>query len=457
VAPNAADWAALQGAIAGELILPDSPAYERARKPAIANFDDARPQAVVRCRNARDVAEVISFAERFAVPIAPRSGGHCFAGRSSTAGIVIDVTPMRSVSVDGRVATVGAGARLSQIYDALAQEGVTIPAGCGPDVGIAGLTLGGGFGILGRTHGLTSDRLLAAEVVLADGRVVECDENHDEDLFWALRGAGGGRFGVVTSLAYRTVPEPDTTSFHLIWPHTDAVTIIDAWQAWAPAAPDELAASLLVTAAADVDRPPLVHLFGAMLGSEADSARLLDELVARAGTDPVSTAHIQLPYGEAKGYLAEHGPGDERPAYTFSKSEYFRDELPAETVAGLVQNLAEGRAAGESRVLDFTPWGGAYNRVRSDATAFAHRDARFLLKHEVLVDLAAPRAAREAREAARVWLARSWESAHPWGTGGVYPNFPEPELGDWAPTYHGANLDRLLRVKARYDPDGLLR
>ena len=119
-----------------------------------------------------------------------------------------------------------------------------------------------------------------------------------------------------------------------------------------------------------------------------------------------------------------------------------------------MENLAAGRIAGESRVLDFSPWGGAYNRVASEATAFAHRDASFLLKHEVLVDLAAPDAARKA---ARRWLARSWDYGHPWGSGGVYPNFPDPEIADWSPAYHGGGIDRLRRVKAHYDPDGLFR
>jgi FAD/FMN-containing dehydrogenase len=451
---SAPDWSALESAIAGELVLPGSPGYERARKPAIVNFHDVRPQAVALCKSATDVAEAISFAARYGLPMVPRSGGHCFAGRSSTEGIVIDVTPMRSVSVSDGVTTVGAGARLGAMYDTLDEQGLAIPAGCGPDVGIAGLTLGGGFGILGRRYGLSSDQLLEAQVVLADGRVVECDEHRHDDLFWALRGAGGCRFGVVTSLGFRTVPAPEVTSFHLVWPRTDAAAVIEAWQSWAPAAPDELAASLLLTASGDADQPPVVNLFGAMLAGEADTAPQLDELVARADADPVSTTCTQLPFRAAKRHLAEHGPGDHRPGYTFSKSEYFRRPLPAEAIAALLARLGADRHTGEARVLDFTPWGGAYNRVPTDATAFAHRDALFLLKHEVVIEAGA---ADAAREAARHWLANSWASAHPWGSGGVYPNFPDPDLDDWAAAYHGANLDRLRRVKMRYDPVGLLR
>ncbi len=466
---SAPDWGALQRAISGDVILPNSPEYDLVRKPAIASFHDVRPQAIVLCTTPADVSETISFARRSGLRPAARSGGHCFAGRSSTEGIVIDVTPMRSVSVSGGLATVGAGARLGEVYDALDEHGLTIPAGCGPSVGIAGLTLGGGLGILGRKYGLTSDHLLGAQIVLADGRVVECDEHHDQELFWALRGAGGGNFGVVTSLVFGTLPAPTATAFHLVWPHTHAVAVIDAWQAWAPTAPDELAASLLLTAADDVETPPVVNLFGAMLGTESDTAGLLDELVARAGVDPTSASRKYTSYRETKRYLAELGDvmagEDDRlgeasrgePAqegHPFSKSGFFRRPLPTEAIAALVENLLEGRVAGQSREMDFTPWGGAYNRVRADATAFVHREELFLLQHAVVVN---PDASSAEREAARCWLARSWASARPWGSGGVYPNFPDPDLKDWAHAYYGTNYDRLVRVKGRYDPGGFYR
>jgi FAD/FMN-containing dehydrogenase len=196
------DWGALQRAIEGDVVLPGSADYGSVRKPVMARFELVRPLAVVRCATPADVAATLAVARRLRLPTAIRSGGHSVAGRSSTDGIVLDVTPMRSVAVAEEVATVGAGVRLGDLYDELAEHGLTIPAGCGSSVGIAGLTLGGGLGILGRKHGLTCDHLLRAQVVLADGRVVECDEHHD--LFWALRGAGGGHFGVVTSLVFRT-------------------------------------------------------------------------------------------------------------------------------------------------------------------------------------------------------------------------------------------------------------
>lgn len=434
--------------VASNVILPDSPDYESVRKPAIARFHDARPQAVVMCRTPADVSEAISLARRRGLAAVPRSGGHCFAGTSSTEGIVIDVTPMSSVSVSGEVATVGAGARLGHVYDTLDEHDVTIAGGCGPEVGIAGLTLGGGLGILGRTYGLTCDQLVRAQVVLADGRVVECDDRRDEDLFWALRGGGSGTLGVVTSFSFRTVPAPAATTFHLVWPFTQAAAVIDAWQRWSPAAPDEMAASLLVTDFAG----PVLNVFGAMIGRESDTAGQLGQLVERVGADPTTAQSLHLPYRDAKRHLAEHGPGDPEAedAHLYNKSEYFQRSLPEEAVTALLENFAKERRTGQSRELDFTPWSGAYNRVPADATAFVHRSDLFLLKH------GAATSPSEA-EAARYWLARSWASVHRWGSGRAYQNFPDLDLEEPARVYYGTNYDRLVQVKRRYDPEGFFR
>jgi hypothetical protein len=140
---------------------------------------------------------------------------------------------------------------------------------------------------------------------------------------------------------------------------------VEAWQVWSPAAPDELAASLLLTAPSDPDESPVVNVFGAMLGAESDTEELLGELVARVGADPASASLRHASYRETKRYLAEHRPGEDRPTgHQSNKSEFFRRPLPAEAIAALVENLERGRVGGQSRELDFTPWAGAYNRVR---------------------------------------------------------------------------------------------
>src|SRR5918992_5165926 len=281
-------WKSLQAAIAGDVLMPDSPDYERAYRALNARFDDVRPQAVVRCGSSEDVAEAIGFAAQQGVATATRGGGHCFAGRSSTEGLLVDVTPMHSVEISDGAVTVGGGTRLGEVYRSLLERDLTIPAGSCPSVGIAGQALGGGLGLIGRKHGVTSDHLLGVQIVLADGRVLECDDHHEEDLFWALRGGGPGNFGVVTALTFRTIRAPDATNFHLTWPLSDAAGVIDAWLSWAPSAPEELAASLVIGASAQVEEPPSVEVFGVMLGTEADSAELVDGLVDRARSDPDS-------------------------------------------------------------------------------------------------------------------------------------------------------------------------
>src|SRR5262245_986028 len=447
-------WPELMAALDGEVVLPDSPRYDEVRKPPIPRFRDVRPQAIALCRTPADVVEAIAFAHRSGIAVTVRSGGHDFAGRSSGPGIVLDLSPMHAFEIADGLATVGPGLRLGDLYAALAHHEVTIPAGCGDTVGIGGQALGGGLGLLGRSRGLTSDQVVAAQVVLADGRVVECDEQRHEDLFWALRGAGAYGLGVVTRLTLRTLPEPAATSFHLTWPYKWAAALIGAWQEWSPKGPDALAASLLVTVGGEAGADPVVHLFGSMIGSEAETATLLDEFVSIAAADPVSSQRSHMRYGSLKNYLAKRGPGDQEDenGSPYMKSEFFRKRLPEGAVEPLVELFVRGRRPGEARKLDFMPWGGAYNRVPAEATAFPHRKELFLLEHSVVAPAGFGGAATEA---ARAWLSDSWELVHPSGSGGVYANFPDPDLPDAKRAYWGGNLERVRRVKETYDPEGL--
>ena len=429
------DLDGLRADLDGDLLTPGSPGYDAARAPAISRFRDVRPQAVVRCASARDVARTLGHARATGTHVVPRGGGHCFAGRSSTDGLLLDLGRLDTVEVagDGR-ATIGAGARLAQVYDALHARGRTIPAGCGPTVGIVGLTLGGGLGLLGRAYGLTCDVLVGAQVVLADGRCLDCDANREPELFWALRGAGGGQFGVVTALVFDTVPEPRATRFELHWPAGSAAAVIAAWQGWAPDAPDDITANLTVVA--EPGGPLRVVVFGAALRDTDATGALLDELATAVGARPEAHLRGGLPVRDLKRSFAEPDQGMEAPPTT-SRSEFFDRPLPAATIAELLDGLA-----GRRQELNFTAMGGAYNRVAPDTTAFAHRNARFLLEH--LGD-----------DGGRV--DRSWAIAHAHGSGRVYPNFPDPGLADWAEAYHGGNLARLVAAKQRYDPDRLFR
>ncbi|MFI7677932.1 FAD-binding oxidoreductase [Actinophytocola sp. NPDC049390] len=374
---------------------------------------------VLLCRSVPDVVRAITHAAATGEHLVPRGGGHCFANRSTTDGTALDMSGLDTISVaDDGVATIGAGALLAQVYEALHTHGRTLPAGCGPTVGVAGLTLGGGIGLLGREHGLTCDRLVGAEVVLADGSVVTCDDEREPDLFWALRGAGGGQFGVVTSLRFDTVPEPLTTRVEAVLTDVDVAELVTAWQSWAPDAPDEVTVNLTLESGN-------ARLFGATTLGEHPTRELLREL-----TPAAVDLRPGLPYHRLKHTFADPREADP----TRMRSEFFSRPLSDRTLAELLAPLAH-----PGRQLTFTAMGGAYNRVAEDATAFAHRGERFLLEH-----IAAP---------ADDWLDRSWATAHSEGSGRVYPNFPDPALDDWATAYHAGNHARLTTVKKSYDPD----
>jgi FAD binding domain/Berberine and berberine like len=433
----------LQAALDGELITPDSAAYDAARRPALARFHDVHPIAVVSCASTRDVTRTLAFARHSGTHVVPRGGGHCFAGRSSTAGLVLDLSRLDAVTVrpDGS-ARIGAGARLAQVYDGLHRSRRTVPAGCGPTVGIAGLTLGGGLGLLGRLHGLTCDALLSAQVVLADGRVVDCDLDREPELFWALRGAGGGQFGVVTSLLFATVAEPRATRFELRWPEAAAVDVVAGWQGWAPEAPDDVTANLSLVA--EPGRPLGVVVFGAALRRAKSAIVLLESLADRMGVRPEIRHHVLTWRDLKRSFAGQESPGQKSPSavLTVSRSEFFSRPMPAPAVVRLIDEFTSGAAPGR-RELNFTAMGGAYNRVPADATAFVHRSERFLLDH--------------VGHDGDPWLDRSWALAHALASGRVYPNFPDPDLDDWASAYHGGNAERLRAVKGGYDPERLFR
>ncbi len=447
---------ALQRATAGDVLLPGTAAYEAVRRPPLGRFHDARPQVIVRCRTEGDVVEAIAFARRHGLELAVRAGGHCFAGRSSTDGLLVDVGPIDAVHVADDVVTVGAGARLAGVYDALDARGLTIAAGCGPTVGIAGLALGGGLGILGRRHGLTSDQLVSARVVLADGRVVDCDERRHGDLFWALRGAGGCQFGVLTELTLRTVPAPAATTLHLQWPHEDGPAVAGAWQAWSPDAPAELAASLLVTAGADPAVPPRVHVFGAMLGTREEATALLEALVAaaartrrrrcctscrtgRPSAASPSTPPVRRPRRTRTASPSRSSSGNRSPA---------RRSPPCSTISPPSGPTAScGRSTSRPGAAPTTAC------VRTRPPSRTAPSASCSSTTSPSTPAPTPRGA-----GAR---ATGWPARGRWCTrgdpGASTPTSPTPSSTTGPRAYHAGNLERLTRVKAAYDPGNLFR
>ena len=381
---------------------------------------------VVAVRHARDEGGTV----------AVRSGGHCFAGRSSTDGVLIDLAELSDVGLAGGVATVGAGIRLGALYAALHTVGRTLPAGCGSTVGIAGLTLGGGIGLLGRLHGLTCDRLVAARVVLADGEAVDCDEHRDPDLFWALRGGGGGQFGIVTSFRFDTVEDPLASAIDIAFPRVvDIERLTATWQQWAPDAPDQLSLALTLER---VGPSPVRALVSGVCVSPSREVRawLADFAVA---LDPAARPVVGAlrPYSSIKRAVAD--PRDDATGRRL-RSGFFARPMSRAEITTLVTTL-RGAPAPHRRRLTFTPMGGAYNRLVPDATAFVHRRESYLLEHVGATYVP--------------WVEASWAAAHGDQTPRVYPNFPDPGLTNPAESYHGGNHARLAAIKRAYDPQRL--
>jgi hypothetical protein len=268
---------------------------------------------------------------------------------------------------------------------------------------------------------------------------------------------------VVTDLVFDPIPAPTVvTNFNLAWPFSQAASVTEAWMDWSPAAPDALSASMVVSASAKADELPTVEVFGAMLGVASDARQQLEDLTARLASDPNSAFLEEMSYQDTLRYWAARaGERLEEPRAAPAtrsvhavRSEYFARPLPTEVTAALLERFAADRAEDQPRVLDFTPWGGAYNRIQADATAFVHRDPLFSIKHEAVVPTDAT---ASERAAARDWASASWASVHRYATGGVFPNWADADLEDWEHAYYGSNRERLLELKARYDLGNLFR
>ncbi len=467
--PTDADWATLASSLQGTLVRPNSPGYATALQLFDPRFDSIKPAAIAYCATPADVQRCLNFARTFALPFAPRSGGHSYAGYSTTTGLVVDVTRMNTIKVDSGsgMATIGAGARLIDIYAALAQNGLALPGGSCPTVGIAGLTLGGGVGVLGRKFGLACDTLLSAQIVVADGRLLTCNTNTNSDLFWALRGGGGGNFGVATSFTFQAQPVSSLSLFTLYWPWSQAANVVDAWQNWAPQAPDELWSNCVLEATSDKSAGPLVLANGVYVGDVSSLNTLLQQLINRVGAAPSSRYASNAGlldtmmdeagcYGKTVGechLLSQNPQGQlQRVAYG-AKSDFFNSLLPRQGINNLVNAIAHRQASilGEGGI-GFDAFGGAINRVAADATAFVHRNALFGIQYTANWNASDPSSIVAANTS---WLSSTWQSMRPYASGFAYQNYIDPNLVGWQQAYYGSNLPRLQQIKTTYDPNNL--
>ncbi|MER5863200.1 FAD-binding oxidoreductase [Kitasatospora sp. NPDC002040] len=443
------DWQALRERLAGRLLLAGDPGYGVERLGYNELNDGQFPTAVARCTSPADVQACLEVARGHGVPIAARSGGHSYLGYSvPEGGLVLDLRELAQVRVgpDGAV-EVGAGARLIEVYAALARAGRLLPAGSCPSVGVGGLTLGGGIGVLTRKYGLTCDRLLSAQVVTADSRVLTAAPDSEPDLYWALRGGGGGNFGVVTRFTFSTEPAPDLTVFSLRFPAGAAPAVIGAWQEWIADAPFELWSNCVVSGGT----PPTARVGGCYVGPPNALDQMLDRLVAAAGTGPTSRSVQPKSYLDAMKYMA--GCANDTVAQCHPVSEGGR--LPRSSFVaasrvlgsaldgGGVADLMAGHS-GIDLLLDSL--GGEVARLAPDATAFPHRCALASAQVYASTTPAGRAGATAAVNAIRDGLAAL-------GATGAYVNYIDATLPDWGTAYYGDNLARLQGVSRQYDPD----
>ena len=454
--PAEADWQALAKSLSGSLIRPGNPLYNQARVVFNSRFDTVMPQAVVRCATTNDVVAALAFVRRFGLAVTPRSGGHGFGGHSTSTGVVIDVGPMNSIQVGNGSATIGAGAKLADVYDQLIARGVAIPLGTCLTVGISGLTLGGGIGVVDRMYGLTCDALVSAQVVTADGSVLTCDSTNEPDLFWALQGGGGGNFGVVTSFTFRTHATQSLTNFSTTYRFADAAKVLAAWQTWQNAVPDSIWSYLIFTFFTP-GSDPNVTLSGVCVGSVAAFMPHWNQFLAAA--PPAATANVNMQsyrdtmMGFCAGrtvsqcHLVGQTPDGQIQRQAFaSTSDLYDAALPAEGIQALVQAIRSAQTGGIRGQILLDAMGGALGRVAPDATAFPHRKATF--SAEYYMDAAGV--------ASPTWPNSMRTTMRPWSSGRAYVNYIDPLITD-ATAYYGANYARLVRVKAKYDPKQIFR
>ena len=442
----------------GSVLLPSSAGFTLAAPVFNALYDATVPQALVRVASSSDVALALAFAHANSLALTVRSGGHGYTGNATTTGLVIDVGTLASISVGNGTATIGAGAKLVDVYDQLARQGVCIPSGSCPTIGIAGITQGGGIGVLDRAYGLTCDRLVSAQVVLADGSVVTCDATTHADLFWALRGGGGGNFGVVTSLTFATFATSDLTSFSADFAWADAAKALAAWQAWPRTLPDTIWSGLVLGATAAAT--PVIEVSGICIGTTADFAPHWARFLAAAGVTPTSQSAQTQPFRDAmlascngrtvsECHLAsETSDGQVGRGSFVASSDFFDAELPAAGIQALLGqvNAAQG-VMGLLVIMDLM--GGAIADVAPDATAFVHRQALFSAQYYIEGGLVV---APSTVAAARLAVTTARATMKPWSNGEAYQNYLDPDLQDWQSAYYGANHARLAQVKTTYDP-----
>lgn len=457
-------WTALDDQLAGSVIRPSNSQYASLSLVYNSRYDDITPEAVVRCASAQDVQKVLAFAQANKLALVPRSGGHGYAGYSATEGIVLDLHGMNAITVADGTATIGAGAKLVDVYDQLTAQGVAIPLGSCLSVGIGGLTQGGGIGIVDRAYGLTCDNLLSAEVVLADGRIVQCDASNHPELFWALRGGGGGNFGVVTQFTFKTHPTSDITTLEADFAFSDFVAVMTAWQSWPDSLPNHIWAQIIPSWNAPAFAPRL-YLRAFCVGSQEEMSSHWQQFLAAAKCTPLWMSQSTNSYratmlgncatNTAACHIVGYDPAGRAPRNAFAaSSDFFHEPITEAGLLVLKQAILDSQIAGNYGMMIMDLMRGAIDEFAPDETAFIHRGALFSVEYYTYF---AAGTANAMVDKAQAWVNSFRQTMQPWSSGGAYVNYIDPLLTNWAQAYYGANYPRLQQAKATYDPAGFFK
>jgi FAD binding domain/Berberine and berberine like len=431
------DIAQLRRVLRGGLVVPRDPHYEQARK-VWNGMVDKRPAAVVYCAGPDDVVAAVNFARSRRLLVAVRGGGHNVAGCSvCDGGVVIDVSRMKQIEVDPvhRVARAQAGLNLGEFDAGTQSHGLATTMGVNADTGIAGLTLGGGFGKLGRKHGLTCDNLLAAEIVTADGRLLRVSATDHPDLFWAIRG-GGGNFGIVTTFEYRLHPVGQVLlAGSVLYAYGHAPDAMRFYHAFASAAPDELSVDAALVTAPSGER--FFSISACYAGPLDEAEQAVKSL--RAHGSPVEDSIGPIPY------LQIQSAGDSifpRGRRYYWKAQFMR-ELSNRAIETLLAAYASA-PSGSLVVLQHV--GGAIARVPTTETPYVNRDALYDCFPISIWD-------DPADDVTHIrWARDLWAGMKPFSTGGVYANNLGEEGTERVRAAYGENYPRLVSIKKKYDP-----
>ncbi|WP_227133659.1 FAD-binding oxidoreductase [Halorubellus salinus] len=435
----------------GTVISPDDEGYDEARTVWNGMIDE-RPALVAQCAGPADVIASVNFAREHEYAISVKGGGHNIAGRAvKDDAFVIDLSRMKSVRVDpdARTARVEPGVVLQELDHETQAFGLATPAGYNSTTGVAGLTLGGGWGWLSRKHGLTVDNLISADVVTADGELVHASENENPDLFWGLRG-GGGNFGVVTSFEFQLHEVgPTVLSGPIVHPFDDARAVLSAYRDFTADAPNEATVWCVIRHAPPLEFIPeewhgrkVLILAAFYAGEMAEGERVLQPL--RDVGDPIADAIGPHPYTGWQQAFDGLAPAGNR---HYWKSHNF-DELTDEMIETFVEY--GGTIPTPETEIAIPNLGGAMNERPVDSTAYPHRNFEFtMVLHTQWTD-------PEQDEECIAWAREMHEAMTPHATGGVYANFVPETDGDQQAAY-GENYDRLVEVKNRWDPENVFR